>query len=124
MREARNFFQTFDPQSIQEFTAIFFGPHSGHVRMVVSYWDMAASFVVNGAIDAKMFNDANAEHWGVFAKVEPFLPQLRDLFRNPAFMKNLEAVCLTAPDGRARIEAVRERMRRMAGIGAAAATKL
>ena len=49
------------------------GPNSGHFRMVTSYWDMAASFVLNGAIDEQMFNDANGEQLGVFAKMEPFL---------------------------------------------------
>ena len=50
------------------------GPNSGHFRMVTSYWDMVASFVLNGAIDEQMFNDASGEQIGVFAKMEPFLP--------------------------------------------------
>ena len=45
-------------------------PNGGHVRMVISYWDMACSLVVNGAIDEKMFNDANGEHLVVFGKIE------------------------------------------------------
>ncbi len=46
--------------------------------MVISYWDMACSLVNNGAIDAEMFNDANGEHMFVYAKMEPFLPALRE----------------------------------------------
>jgi hypothetical protein len=34
--------------------------------MVISCWDMAASLVLNGAIDEKMFNDADGEHLVIF----------------------------------------------------------
>lgn len=123
MREARGFVQGFNPQSISDLMETFLGPHSGHLRMVASYWDMAASFVVNGAIDAKMFDDANLEHWGLFAKFEDFLPQLREMLMNPRFMKHLEEVCLAVPDGRERINLTRERLRKMAAMRAAAAAK-
>ena len=123
MREARDFVRLFEPQSMEEFTAVLMGPHSGHLRMVMGYWDMAASFVVNAAIDAKMFDDANSEHWGVFAKVEPFLPGFRKMLNNPRFLKHLEEVCLTAPEGRARIDATRERSRNLAAMRAAAQAK-
>lgn len=121
MREARAYVQSFDPQSVEDFTAALMGPKNGHLRMVMGYWDMAASFVVNGAIDAKMFDDANSEHWGVFARPEPFLAHFRQMLNNPRFLKNLEEVCLTAPDGPARVEATRTRMRNMAAMRAAAA---
>ena len=123
MREARGFVQGFNPQSITDLMETFLGPHSGHLRMVAGYWDMAASFVVNGAIDAKMFDDANSEHWGLFAKFEDFLPQLREILMNPRFMKHLEEVCLAAPDGRERINLTRERLRRMAAMRASAVAK-
>ena len=75
MRKARDwYFRDFNPQSVADFTAAMFGEHSGHLRMVVSYWDMAAGLVNNGAIDLQMFNDCNGEHLGVFAKIEPILP--------------------------------------------------
>ena len=59
------------------------GPKSAQFRMVTSYWDMAASFVNNGAIDEKMFNDANAEQFVVFAKIEPFVAAYREMMGNP-----------------------------------------
>ena len=77
MREARNFILTFDPKSAEDYMAAMMGPNSAHVRMVTSYWEMAASFVVSGAIDATMFEECNGEHILVFGKIEPFLPQLR-----------------------------------------------
>jgi hypothetical protein len=68
MRQARDWFFGFNPSSAEEISAVFFGPHSAHYRMVTSYRDMAASFVNGGAIDERMFNDTTSEHVMVFAK--------------------------------------------------------
>jgi hypothetical protein len=65
--------------------------------MVTSYWDMAASFVLNGAVDEQMFNDANGEQIGVFAKVEPFLTEYRTKIGNPGYLAHLEKVVLRRP---------------------------
>jgi hypothetical protein len=45
--------------------------------MVTSYWDMAASLVVQGAIPADMFNAGNTEHIALYAKLRPFLGEVR-----------------------------------------------
>ena len=108
MRKARDYFFTFDPKTVEDFNATMMGPQGAYVRMVLSYWDMAASLVNNGAIDAKMFDEANGEQIGVFATMEPLIPQLRETFKNPNFMKNLETLVLSSPDGRQRVEIVRE----------------
>ena len=69
MRAARNwYFTEFNPQSMADFNKALFGEHSGHLRMVTTYWDMAAALVNNGAISLEMFNDANGEQIGVFSK--------------------------------------------------------
>jgi len=65
--------------------------------MVVSYWDTAASLVLNGGIDQKMFLDANTEHIFVYAKIAEFLPEVRQLFREPDFLIHLENLCLSMP---------------------------
>ena len=69
-------------------------PHSAHFRMVTSYWDMAASFVLNGAVDEKMFNDATGEQVVVFAKIEPFLADYRAKMGNPAALRSLETLVM------------------------------
>jgi hypothetical protein len=111
MRKARDFFVTFDPQSFEEYVAGMFGPQGGYVRMVVSYWDLAASLVNNGAIDEKMFRDANGEYVLVFAKLEPFLPQLREMFGNPGFAEHLEKFTLGMPNARERLDSTVQRIR-------------
>jgi hypothetical protein len=115
MREARNFFLMFDPQSVDELLTAMGGPNSAWIRMVASYWDMAASLVVNGAIDAKMFNDANAEHVIVFGTVEPILAAFREKTGLPNAWKNLETVVMAIPDARNVVDA---RMRRIRSIRA------
>src|SRR5258708_6827650 len=80
MRKARDwYFMEFHPQSFEDFQATMMGPHSGHLRMVVSYWDMAAAMVNHGAIDMDLFSDCNGEHLGVFMKVEPLLADIRKM---------------------------------------------
>jgi hypothetical protein len=115
MREARDWYaRGFNPTSIEEVMQALSGPHSGHFRMVTSYWDMAASFVLNGAIDEKMFNDANGEQVVVFAKIEPFLSDYRARMGNQAYLASLETVVMKRPGAKEALPALRERFRAMA----------
>jgi hypothetical protein len=67
MREARDwYFREFNPQSFADFQAALFSEHDGYLRMVITYWDMAAALVNNGAINLDLFCDSNTEHVGVF----------------------------------------------------------
>ena len=115
MREARNWYaRSFNPTSIDEVMQAVSGPNSAHFRMVTSYWDMAASFVLNDAIDEKMFNDANGEQHVVFAKIEPFIAEYRAKMGNPAYLASLERLVMKTPGARDRLAALRERFRAMA----------
>ncbi len=120
MREARNYFFSFNPASAQEYLAAMSGPHSGHIRMVASYWEMACSFVTAGALDREMFESSAGEHMIVYGKIEGFLPQLREMMGNPGMFKNMEQVCLAAPGGIERIRANMARIRSMAAGRASA----
>ena len=111
MRQARDwYFREFNPQSMEDFNKAIFGEHSGHMRMVVSYWDMAAAFVNDGAISLEFFNDCNGEHIGVFSKIEPLLGEIRGAY-GPQFAANLEKLINASPDGRKRVAAAREQMK-------------
>ena len=113
MREARNwFFRDFNPQTLADFNNAMFGEHSGHLRMVVSYWDMAAALVNDGAIRSELFSNCNGEHVGVFSKLEPLLPEIRKA-HGPHFAANIEKLIDATPDGRQRSAASRDRMNRM-----------
>lgn len=108
MRAARQwFFSKFAPESAMDIVALFRGGEraSANFRMVVSYWDMASSFVLNGAIDEKLFFDANTEHIFVYAKIEPFLAELRQIIQEPDFFQHLEKLCRKMPDFEAKLAA-------------------
>jgi hypothetical protein len=111
MREARNWFFSFNPTSSAEYMEAMMGEHSGHLRMVISYWDMAASLVNSGAIDEKMFNDANGEHLFIFAKIEPILEELRQQWNQPDMLKHFETIVRRIPDNKEKLAGIRERIK-------------
>ena len=120
MREARNWFFTFSPESAEDILRVSVGEQGGYFRMVTTYWDMACSFVNHGAIDAEMFNDATGEQVFVFAKIQPFLAQIRAV-GNPTYMQHLERAVLEMPHAEERLARTREMMKRIAQARAGAA---
>ncbi len=121
MREARNWLFTFNPTSIQDVMETMMGEHGGHFRMVISYWDMACAMVTNGAIDEELFNQTNGEHIFVYMKVQPVLEDIRKMFDNSDFLKNLETVVKRIPEIETKLPAMRERMAKFAEMRVAKA---
>lgn len=115
MRKARDWMFSFNPKSAEDYMRTMMDPEvGGYLRMVTSYWDMAATFVNQGAIDAEMFNQTAGEHFLVFAKVEPLLAELRAMWDSPEAMSNLEKVIMDSPNGSERLKKTQEWMRSMA----------
>jgi hypothetical protein len=112
MREARNWFFTFNPTGIQDFVDVMMGEHSGHYRMVISYWDMAASMVNQGAIDEELFNASGGELIFVYAKIAKFLPELRAFFGSNEFLQNTETLVRRIPNIDEKIAQMQERMQK------------
>jgi hypothetical protein len=120
MRKARDwYFREFHPHSMSDFNNAMFGEQSGYLRMVISYWDMAAALVNNGAISLELFNDSAGEHIGVFSKFEPLLGEIRTAY-GPHFAANFEKLIDATPDGRKRVASTREQMK---AIGAQLAAR-
>ena len=120
LREARDWFlRDFNPESLAELVSIVSGPRNASFRMVLGYWDMAASFVTSGAIDAESFLAAHGEVFATFGKIQPLLAELRAGTGETEFLRHLEAVVLGAPDG----EAIVARRRRALQEAVAARTK-
>ena len=64
-------------------------------RMVTTYWDMAASLVVNGILNRELFyRSNNTELLLVWEKVKGLVPELRAASKNPLALKNLEEAAL------------------------------
>lgn len=107
MRAARQwYFSDFAPTSAMDIIALYRGGEraSANFRMVTSFWDTAASLVLNGGINRKMFLDANTEHVFIYAKIADFLPEVRELFREPDFLIHLEDLVRTLPDFESKME--------------------
>ena len=121
MRKARNWFFTFNPTSADDYFKTMMDPEvGGYLRMVTSYWDMAAAMVNHGAIDADLFNETAGEHMMVFAKIEPLLAELREKFENPDGFKHLEKVIMDSPNGAEKVKKTQEWMKRIQDQMAAA----
>ena len=115
LREARQWFlREFNPESFAELLALAGGKRNASFRMVLGYWDMAASLVTGKAIDAEAFCAAHGEIFATFSKIYPYLAELRNASGEPEFCKHIEAVVLSAPHAEAILK------RRRAVISAAA----
>ena len=72
MRTARNWvLHEFAPQSLDELLVVqrdFGSLHNQYWRQVISYWEMAAAFVLHGALDRDLFFDSVGENIYLLAK--------------------------------------------------------
>ncbi len=99
LREARSWFLLeFNPETFAELVAIIGGPRNSAFRMVVGYWDMAASLVTTGAIDADAFRAAHGEIFETFSKIHPFLSELRTKSGEGDICRHMEKVVFGVPD--------------------------
>lgn len=63
---------------------------NAYFRMVGTYWDMAASFVVKGILHEDLFFENSGEMLIVWEKMKPFIEDLRKIRKNPLLYRNLE----------------------------------
>lgn len=110
LRAAREWFlQKFSPRSLDDIRALAAGTaENASYRMVTTYWDMAASFVVRGILDAELFLESAGEMLVVFAKLEPLLPEIRKNL-NARLLVNVEKVVKQSASAQDRLVPLRER---------------
>lgn len=95
MRKARSWFSSsFRPKSLDDFTAICppGSDENASYRMVVTYWEMAASFVTSGVLSQELFFQSGRELLLVWERLRDILPALRERNADPFAYANLEAV--------------------------------
>jgi hypothetical protein len=93
MREARDwYFSKFHPATLEDIQkqAPMGSPESAYMRMVISYWNMAASIVNRGLIDEAFFFENTGEQWFVFERIKPFVASMRERNKNPHMYESLE----------------------------------
>ena len=120
LREARAWFtREFNPESFEDLMATLQSERNPSFRMVLGYWDMAASLVTTGAIDPDSFRAAHGEIFATFSKIHPFLAELRTARSQPGLFSHLESVVMAAPDAAATLERLRNGLRAAAKARAA-----
>lgn len=115
MRKARRWWRDdFWPRSAADYLKIEMAhgtQQNKWLRQVATFWGMAASFVLDGTLSEKAFLEPrfSGEMFAVFAKLHPFLKQLRGQTGNPEFMANLERVIFSSKMGRERLREASKR---------------
>jgi hypothetical protein len=121
MRQARAWFlNEFNPQSGMDILALMRSgeKESAFYRMVSSHWEVAAALVNNGGVDEKMFLEANSEHLIVFAKLQPFIAEIRETIGEQDYLAHLEQLVMKSDN----VEKKLDNRRRLAERWVKAAT--
>jgi hypothetical protein len=84
--------------------------------MVASYWETTCSLVNNGGVDEKLFLDANSEHVVVFAKLQPFIDEIRQTIGEPDYLEHLERLVMKVPNIEKKLENRRRLLKSWARI--------
>lgn len=91
LRKARHWLIfEFKPTTVDELLAVAQGSgaeENSHYRQVVSYWEMAASLVLHGAVKADLFLDSNGEGLYIYAKFHAFREEFQAKTGRP-FMRH------------------------------------
>ncbi len=112
LRDARRWFiHEFNPETFADAVTLASGPRGASFGMVLSYWDMAASLVTTGAIDGDAFRAAHGEIVSTYAKISPFLAEIRAMAGDPTYCKHMEAVVMAGPDAEAKVQRIVDAVR-------------
>jgi len=112
MRKARHWFVAeFWPETAEDFMNVvnkFPSQENSWIRQVGSYWDMAAALVLQGALHEELFIQpgCSGEMFFIFAKIHPFLKELRQKMNNPSAWSNIEKVATGSKAARKRLALV------------------
>jgi len=119
MRKARAWWLgEFWPESADDFLKVVWAMGSQEnnwLRQVAGYWSMAASFVLQGALNEDLFLQpaVSGEMYFLLAKVHPFLEELREKMGDPQFFANIEKVISGSKFGRERLKFTLKRVEMM-----------
>lgn len=129
LRKARHWLTAeFWPQSADDFMKIanaFGSQENAWMRQVSSYWNMAASMVLHGALNEEFFIEpgVSGEMFFIFAKVHPYLKEIREKMENPELFAAIEKVATGSKTARKRLERVAKNIESRSKAMAKAAAK-
>jgi hypothetical protein len=118
MRNARDFvsFQ-FQPKGIEDVLQLVQAigtKENAWARQVFSYWENAASLVLNDIVHPGLFLTWNGEMVFVYAKYKPYLEEIRQAMGNPGFLAGVEKVVNSSPEALKRVEMIQNRLAKIA----------
>jgi hypothetical protein len=118
MRKARDFvnfqFQPKDAEDVLKLMQAFGTKENAWARQVFSYWENAASLVLNEVVHPGLFLAWNGEMLFVYAKYGPFLKEMRQKMEMPAFWSGVEEVVNSSPETKKRLGMIQKRLVKMA----------
>jgi hypothetical protein len=133
LRKARAWFLTeFKPQSWAEIKGRYLShtDEDRHFRMTISYWEMVATLVNRGVLNAELFFDHTGEDIVTWDRCQPWIADARADIR-PTYLYQFERMVrdhqafrarTIAAFGSGRVRATAARARRSRGTGARRAT--
>jgi hypothetical protein len=116
IRKARNWWMAdFWPETADDFLKVAQAVgtlENNWLRQVPGYWELAASLVLHGTVNDTLFMEPafSGEMFMIFAKVHPFLQDVRERMQNPRLLANVEKVILKSKDGQERLKGVEQRV--------------
>ena len=119
MRKARNWWGgEFFPQNADDYLKVLWAMNSQEnawLRQVPSYWGMAAAFVLQGVLNEELFLQPafSGEMFLIFAKIYPFLKELREKINDPHAFSAIEKVVTHTKPGRDRLQMMVKRVETM-----------
>jgi hypothetical protein len=95
LRQAREWFgANFHAASLEDIQRLapMGSQENAYMRMVVSYWEMAASLVTSGVLNQDLFFQTGGELLFVWERMRALAPAFRAMMKNPNAWRNLETV--------------------------------
>jgi hypothetical protein len=119
MRKARNWWAgEFFPQSADDFLKVAWAmgtQENAWLRQVGGYWGIVASFVLQGLLNEELFLQPafSGELFLIYAKIHPFLKELREKLDDPHAFLTLEKAVTRTKWGRDRLQFMIKRVEMM-----------
>ena len=119
MRKARHWWgMQFWPRSADDFMKVGWAmgtPENNWLRQVNGYWGIVASFVIEGVLNETLFlkPSFSGEMFLIFAKVQPFLKELREKLGDPHAFGDIEEAITRTKWGRERLKFMAKRVEMM-----------
>lgn len=119
MRKARNWWAgEFFPANADDYLKVAWAmgtQENNWLRQVGGYWNLASSLVLHGALNQELFLEPgfSGEMFLIFAKVQPFLKDLRQKMNDPNVFRSVERVVTNSKWGRERLQFMIKRVEAM-----------